>query len=202
MTETHNFEDIEISRGDDYGAYIRINLYSTFWGVVEADQIDMLKRAKESLVYLDDLEYIDNIPTRLLYKAACVGIIPKDVFDRLPDNPFISPVVMKHVRESIWESRQADAQKPYNHAEDLNKTHFRHITPKIRRMVIERDKAKCRYCEKELVDRDTVLDHVIPFSRGGENTIENLVVCCVSCNSRKRARTPSQAGMKLLEVPE
>jgi len=45
------------------------------------------------------------------------------------------------------------------------------------------------------------MDHVIPRSRGGASTWENLVACCIPCNNRKGNRTPEEAGMKLHRTP-
>ncbi len=63
--------------------------------------------------------------------------------------------------------------------------------------VIARDQARCRYCGCECID-DLSIDHVFPRSRGGSDKPGNLVVACVSCNSRKGDRTPEEAGMPLL----
>lgn len=68
------------------------------------------------------------------------------------------------------------------------------ITPGLRREVYERDAYACRYCGAR---RGLTLDHVLPESRGGEVSAENLVTCCQPCNSRKGARTPDEAGMTL-----
>jgi hypothetical protein len=66
--------------------------------------------------------------------------------------------------------------------------------------VIERDRRTCRYCGIECYE-DLTIDHLFPRSRGGGDGIENLVVACRSCNSRKSDRTPEEAGMVLLPVP-
>ena len=42
---------------------------------------------------------------------------------------------------------------------------------------------------------------MIPRSRGGEMSWENIVCCCVDCNARKGGRTPREAGMKLIRKP-
>lgn len=54
--------------------------------------------------------------------------------------------------------------------------------------VYDRDEYKCRYCEKQLTRFTATLDHVIPVSSGGNNSLENLVTACLDCNSRKNAR--------------
>jgi hypothetical protein len=45
------------------------------------------------------------------------------------------------------------------------------------------------------------LDHVMPRSRHGANTWENLVAACFPCNNRKRNKTPAEAGMTLARQP-
>lgn len=70
-----------------------------------------------------------------------------------------------------------------------------------RRNLYTRDHGKCQYCGKRLTLSELTYDHVIPKSRGGQTTWENVVTCCVTCNGKKGARTPRQAGMRLLTVP-
>lgn len=66
-----------------------------------------------------------------------------------------------------------------------------------KRGILERDKYTCAYCGGH---GDTV-DHVLPQSRGGPNTWENLVAACKPCNNLKDNRTPEEAGMRLLWHP-
>lgn len=76
--------------------------------------------------------------------------------------------------------------------------------PKLARLLRERDGDNCRYCGKIVNWSDRkgpnggTYDHITPITSGGKEIMENLVVCCRSCNSRKGARTPQQAGMMLL----
>ncbi len=65
--------------------------------------------------------------------------------------------------------------------------------------VFHRDQYTCQYCSKE--SQQLTLDHVIPRSRGGEHTWENVVSACIPCNRRKAGRTPQQARMELLRPP-
>lgn len=66
--------------------------------------------------------------------------------------------------------------------------------------VLIRDGRVCRYCGSACFG-DLSFDHVFPRSRGGGDNQLNLVVACISCNSRKGDRTPEEAEMKLLPVP-
>lgn len=61
-----------------------------------------------------------------------------------------------------------------------------------------RDNHTCQYCGRRFHGSELTLDHVLPRSRGGRNTWENLVTACKKCNQAKDARTPEEAGMKLL----
>jgi 5-methylcytosine-specific restriction endonuclease McrA len=71
--------------------------------------------------------------------------------------------------------------------------------PLTRRNVLERDRHTCQYC-KYRGDQLT-LDHIIPRSRGGGDTWENLVSACVRCNIKKGNRTPKEAQMPLIKQP-
>jgi 5-methylcytosine-specific restriction endonuclease McrA len=70
-----------------------------------------------------------------------------------------------------------------------------------RRNLMIRDQFQCQYCARRPSQRDLNLDHVVPRSRGGVDTWENLVVSCRSCNLKKGRRTPVEAGMTLLRQP-
>lgn len=70
-----------------------------------------------------------------------------------------------------------------------------------RKNILMRDRYTCQYCHRTLPSSEMTLDHVIPRSRAGETTWENLVACCHSCNNKKGNRTPEEAGMKLLRPP-
>ena len=64
-----------------------------------------------------------------------------------------------------------------------------------------RDGNRCQYCGRGFQRAELNLDHVIPRSRGGITTWENVVCSCVACNLRKGGRTPDEANMKLLRTP-
>ncbi len=50
----------------------------------------------------------------------------------------------------------------------------------------------CPYCGKRMASQDKTLDHITPRWRGGWHSAKNVIVCCFSCNSRKRAKTPDE----------
>ena len=71
-----------------------------------------------------------------------------------------------------------------------------------RRNLMLRDQHQCQYCGKRPGPRELNVDHVVPRSRGGRDSWENLVVSCRLCNLKKGRRTPSEAGMALLRAPQ
>lgn len=70
-----------------------------------------------------------------------------------------------------------------------------------RRNIFLRDGHRCQYCGKRYSSLRLSLDHVLPKSRGGGETWENIVCACLKCNVDKGGRTPAEAGMKLLQKP-
>src|SRR5665213_1543005 len=70
-----------------------------------------------------------------------------------------------------------------------------------RKNILMRDRYTCQYCHRTMPSGELTLDHVVPRSRAGETTWENLVACCHPCNNRKGSRTPEESGMKLARAP-
>ncbi len=73
--------------------------------------------------------------------------------------------------------------------------------PLTRRLIYARDQYTCQYCGGRFPPAQLTLDHVIPKSRGGTKTWENLVTACRRCNQRKGDRTPAEAHMYPLRAP-
>ena len=63
-----------------------------------------------------------------------------------------------------------------------------------------RDGNRCQYCGHKFSSSELSLDHVIPLSRGGNSSWENVVCACLSCNVRKGNRTPHEASMRLVDA--
>ena len=70
-----------------------------------------------------------------------------------------------------------------------------------KRNIVIRDGYRCMYCGRHFAGGELTLDHILPRSRGGRDTWENLVACCRADNHRKRDRTPEEADMKLIHRP-
>lgn len=70
--------------------------------------------------------------------------------------------------------------------------------PVTRRGVLRRDGFRCAYCAGSAA----TIDHVLPRSRGGADSWENLVACCLKCNNTKSDRTPQEMGWELRWTPQ
>lgn len=66
-----------------------------------------------------------------------------------------------------------------------------------RRGVLRRDGYRCVYCNGQAA----TVDHILPRSRGGADTWENLAACCLRCNGLKGNRTPDEMGWRLRVRP-
>lgn len=71
-----------------------------------------------------------------------------------------------------------------------------------RRNLFARDGNRCQYCNRKFAPHELSMDHVVPRSRGGPATWENIVTACLRCNVRKGGRTPQGANMPLVKKPE
>ena len=81
----------------------------------------------------------------------------------------------------------------------LNYVNFQKRRIRVNRhRIMRRDGYSCVYCGSK---KHLTLDHVLPKSRGGRNSWNNLVTCCTTCNMKKGNRTPEEAGMKLRHKP-
>lgn len=70
-----------------------------------------------------------------------------------------------------------------------------------RHNVFLRDRHTCQYCGEAFPKKELNIDHIIPRSKGGKTTWDNVVCCCVDCNHRKGGHLPDEIGMRLLRLP-
>lgn len=70
-----------------------------------------------------------------------------------------------------------------------------------RRNIYEHYGYRCCYCGKKFASSELNLEHILPRSRGGKATWDNIVTSCIPCNLKKGARLPFEAGMKMLITP-
>ena len=50
----------------------------------------------------------------------------------------------------------------------------------------------CYYCSKQFKPNELTMDHVVPLSRGGRSTKDNLVISCKECNTKKKTLLPME----------
>jgi 5-methylcytosine-specific restriction endonuclease McrA len=75
---------------------------------------------------------------------------------------------------------------------------YRRSAALSRRGVFLRDSGKCQYCGK----RADSIDHVVPRSKGGPHTWDNVVAACGRCNAVKRDRLLDETTMRLRRYPQ
>ncbi|OGB89194.1 HNH endonuclease [candidate division WOR-1 bacterium RIFCSPHIGHO2_01_FULL_53_15] len=68
-----------------------------------------------------------------------------------------------------------------------------------RKNIFLRDNHTCQYCGR--AHSNLTIDHILPRSRGGDDSWTNMVVCCARCNCKKGDRTLEEAGLKLKGSP-
>lgn len=114
----------------------------------------------------------------------------------------------------LWAKKKAEIQEVYDHPfyrgmllpAVIRLVHYRHIPPRkyevSRKNILMRDRHTCQYCRKKFPPAKLELEHVLPRSRGGGSTWDNLVASCHTCNNRKANRTPDEAGMPLMVRPK
>ncbi|MFH1760535.1 MAG: HNH endonuclease [bacterium] len=67
-----------------------------------------------------------------------------------------------------------------------------------RKNIYLRDNHTCQYCGSK---KNLTIDHIIPKSKGGTDSWENIIVCCIKCNNKKGDQLPEKSGLKLKRVP-
>ncbi|MEE3258475.1 MAG: HNH endonuclease [Candidatus Latescibacterota bacterium] len=69
-----------------------------------------------------------------------------------------------------------------------------------KRNILKRDNHQCQYCGRK--DSKLTIDHIVPRTRGGKSTWENLVCACAACNNKKGEHQPEQVGLILRAKPK
>ncbi|MEO7019381.1 MAG: HNH endonuclease [Ktedonobacteraceae bacterium] len=111
---------------------------------------------------------------------------------------FVDENVRRLIEESIL-ARRLDLERPVIVQLLANVRIPRLVLQPTRTNILLRDEDTCQYCGKHV--RELTLDHIIPRSRGGQSTWENLVASCRSCNGKKGNRYLKDVNMHLLRPP-
>lgn len=75
---------------------------------------------------------------------------------------------------------------------------MRHSVPLSKKNIMVRDRFTCAYCGTK---HDLTIDHVVPISKGGKQSWDNMITACMTCNQKKADRLPNEAGMRLRKQP-
>ena len=77
--------------------------------------------------------------------------------------------------------------------------HTQQLVHPTKSNIIKRDNNQCQYCGSR---SNLTVDHIIPRSKGGQNTWENMVACCESCNAKKGDHDLNKIDMQLRSTPK
>jgi 5-methylcytosine-specific restriction endonuclease McrA len=130
-------------------------------------------------------------------------------------NASYEPLCVVSARRALLLTLNAKAETVHDSAEVFHSERSNWVVPSIvrllhyvkvpyragiavnRRAVFLRDGGRCQYCNAAAES----IDHIVPRSRGGTHTWENVVAACRACNSKKRDRLLEETSFVLLSMP-
>lgn len=143
----------------------------------------LLEHDPSQVSYYENI--VDRMPGKVLKGHS---VVTKDrssqtyhltLTEQLSDRQKADLLALCHQRiESFWSSRKAD---PYSH----RRVSSGYVSGSIRFDVLKRAKHRCELCGVSAKDKALEVDHIIPRSKGGEDTISNFQALCYSCNATK-----------------
>ncbi len=101
----------------------------------------------------------------------------------------------REVRSPSWRMRLPSVVSLKAYAPSVGRPAFTRFN------VFLRDGFRCQYCDQRQRSEELTFDHVVPRSRGGATTWENVVTACATCNARKGNRAAAECGMKPRQAP-
>lgn len=114
-------------------------------------------------------------------------------------------LIVKGRAAVVEEHKGHEIHKGFNLPSVIRIKEYRYIPVRTqivsRKNILLRDRHICQYCAVKFSPGELTLDHVIPRSKGGKDTWENLVACCGPCNKKKADRSLEECGMTLLHKP-
>jgi 5-methylcytosine-specific restriction endonuclease McrA len=99
--------------------------------------------------------------------------------------------IKMHSRSFVFDAPSVILLNQYHHIP-------RRCVPLTRKAALERYDFTCAYCQSY----GNTIDHVIPRSRGGQHSWDNVVIACFRCNNKKSDSLLSEIGWKLPFVPK
>jgi hypothetical protein len=120
-----------------------------------------------------------------LFKQLVLSIHPilMEVID-----DWTGPMEKEELRQVIRERDRIPFQHPGRRTEESLRAYNRSIAPALRKKILRKADYQCVQCGHDLHQSGHHIDHIIPFSRGGLTTEDNLQALCPRCNLRKGNR--------------
>ena len=158
-----------------------------------SEAIERITTMQKCIVYNANHEELDELTSVrgvvLVYFKECAFVIEEH-----PDEVIKTGTIDFPAPTKIVLKRYVDASARYLSPAHLN-----------RHNLWIRDNYTCQYClrhRSKLGRKESITkDHIMPRSRGGQHTWENIVAACSTCNNRKDNRTPAEANMRLRSKP-
>lgn len=129
-------------------------------------------------------------------QEALQGLEKKDVIVKAGDTTREGTLYKVYLPEEIplcqERMRAALSTKSANPVDQATELDYYNVAEN-REKIFERDGFKCHYCRKQLTRFTATLDHIQPVSRGGDNSLGNLMTACLHCNSRRGNRSVMHA---------
>lgn len=145
----------------------------------------------------DVIEYLDH--SHACIEAKCTALECYIRYRKIIGKPICNDVAMfmadvidfDPYEKLVW-TRHSQSEHRYRvfarikHLLPIRKRTRKTISAKLRFFILQRDSFTCQYCGRKAPSVEIEVDHVYPFSKGGECTAENLIAACRDCNSGKR----------------
>lgn len=143
-------------------------------------------------------------PIDIMYGQTEDGKIDKfkiESFDVIRDFEQWAALPIREFDDYVTTTKTAYRLPPIVVCSEFNRIIHKHVVFPTKNNIWKRDNYTCGYSGKKLTREDVSVDHIMPVSRGGGNTWENLITCDRELNTWKADRTPKEAGLKLLWKP-
>ena len=148
--------------------------------VFQAVQITSVRRAL-TLLYKGQVRAVDSeYRTYDFDNWADIPVQPDDHYVRTPSRNILIP----HVVQLLAFDRLPRQEVKFS-----------------RGNIYLRDQNRCQYCGRKFPSSELSLDHVVPISRGGKSTWENVVCACLPCNVKKGNKLLSECAIQLIRQP-
>ena len=144
------------------------------------------------------------IPLDISYETTDENIVNQEVIDYFVPIPSVKEWLELPIRpfdEYIQTARGPVRIPSVVVCTRYDKIVYNRVSFPTKQNILKRDNFTCVYTGKKLAKEELSVDHIVPKSRGGTDTWENMVCCDRLTNSKKASFTPEQVGLKLKYKP-